>query len=25
VIWELIDEKGIRHGAAATFPSWRHI
>jgi len=25
VIWELIDEKGIRHGAAATFPSWRNI
>jgi len=25
VIWELIDEKGIRHGAAATFPSWRDI
>jgi len=25
VIRELIDEKGIRHGAAATFPSWRDI
>jgi hypothetical protein len=25
VIWELIDDKGIRHGAVATFPSWRNI
>jgi len=25
VIWKLIDEKGIRRGAAATFPSWRDI
>jgi hypothetical protein len=25
VVWELIDEKGIRHGAGATFPSWRDL
>jgi hypothetical protein len=25
VVWELIDENGIGHGAAATFPSWRNL
>jgi hypothetical protein len=25
VVWELIDENGARHGAAATFPSWRNV
>ncbi len=25
VVWELIDQQGIRHGAAATFPSWRDV
>src|SRR5262245_26044109 len=25
VVWELIDEKGIRRGAAATFPAWRNL
>ena len=25
VVWELIDEEGFRHGAAATFPSWRDV
>jgi PAS domain-containing protein len=25
VVWDLIDQQGIRHGAAATFPSWRDV
>ena len=25
VVWELIDNHGTRHGAAATFPSWRDL
>ena len=25
VVWELIDENGIGHGAAATFPSGRNL
>ncbi len=25
VVWELLDENGLRHGQAATFPSWRDI
>ena len=25
VVWELIDAGGVRHGAAATFPTWRDI
>jgi MEKHLA domain len=25
VVWELIDESGIRHGQAATFSSWRDV
>jgi MEKHLA domain len=25
VVWELIDEEGVRHGAAATFASWRDV
>ena len=25
VVWELIDGKGLRHGQAATFRSWRNL
>lgn len=25
VVWELIDRKGMRHGQAATFRSWRNL
>ncbi len=25
VVWQLIDQEGISHGQAATFPSWRDI
>ena len=25
VVWELIDGKGLRHGQAATFQSWRNL
>ena len=25
VVWELLDEDGVRHGQAATFRSWRDI
>lgn len=25
VVWELLDESGIRHGQAATFMSWRNL
>ena len=25
VVWELIDGKGMRHGQAATFRSWRNL
>ena len=25
VVWELIDARGIRHGQAATFASWRDM
>jgi hypothetical protein len=25
VVWELIDPEGVRHGAAAAFPSWRDV
>jgi hypothetical protein len=25
LIWELIDEEGVRHGAAATFSSWSDV
>jgi MEKHLA domain-containing protein len=25
VVWELIDQQGVRHGAAAAFPSWRDV
>jgi len=25
VVWELIDQGGVRRGQAATFPSWRDV
>jgi hypothetical protein len=25
VVWNLVDEKGCKHGQAATFPSWQNV
>ncbi len=25
IVWELIDQDGVRHGQAATFHSWRSV